>query len=414
MVVSHRYDFQRPSIKRTEEGIATMSGNIVSVDEESLKSDLRELVRKTVQETLNALLDEEADEMVGAERYERTAGREAYRSGHYRRKLVTTSGEVVLDVPKLRGATFQTAVIERYRRRETSVEEAIIEMYLAGVSTRRIEDVSEILWGAGVSAGTVSNLNEKAFESVEAWRTRPLSGGYPYLFVDGIYLKRSWGGSYENVAVVVAIGVNSEGRREIVGCAEGFTESKESWKEFLLWLRGRGLSGVRLVTGDKSLGLLGALEEVFPDAKYQRCTVHFYRNVFGKVPRQKRVKVAKMLKAIHAQESREASEAKAAEVADALEAMKLGAAAKVVREGCRETLAYADFPMQHWTRIRTNNAIERLNREIRRRTRVVGTFPDGKSALMLVTARLKYIVENEWGRRRYLDVSLLEDEEGKA
>lgn len=414
MVVSHRYDFQRPSIKRTEKGIATMSGNIVSVDEESLKSDLRELVRKTVQETLNALLDEEADEMVGAERYERTAGREAYRSGHYRRKLVTTSGEVVLDVPKLRGATFQTAVIERYRRRETSVEEAIIEMYLAGVSTRRIEDVSEILWGAGVSAGTVSNLNEKAFESVEAWRTRPLSGGYPYLFVDGIYLKRSWGGSYENVAVMVAIGVNSEGRREIVGCAEGFTESKESWKEFLLWLRGRGLSGVRLVTGDKSLGLLGALEEVFPDAKYQRCTVHFYRNVFGKVPRQKRVKVAKMLKAIHAQESREASEAKAAEVADALEAMKLGAAAKVVREGCRETLAYADFPMQHWTRIRTNNAIERLNREIRRRTRVVGTFPDGKSALMLVTARLKYIVENEWGRRRYLDVSLLEDEEGKA
>ena len=414
MVVSHRYDFQRPSIKRTEEGIATMSGNIVSVDEESLKSDLRELVRKTVQETLNALLDEEADEMVGAERYERTAGREAYRSGHYRRKLVTTSGEVVLDVPKLRGATFQTAVIERYRRRETSVEETIIEMYLAGVSTRRIEDVSEILWGAGVSAGTVSNLNEKAFESVEAWRTRPLSGGYPYLFVDGIYLKRSWGGSYENVAVMVAIGVNSEGRREIVGCAEGFTESKESWKEFLLWLRGRGLSGVRLVTGDKSLGLLGALEEVFPDAKYQRCTVHFYRNVFGKVPRQKRVKVAKMLKAIHAQESREASEAKAAEVADALEAMKLGAAAKVVREGCRETLAYTDFPMQHWTRIRTNNAIERLNREIRRRTRVVGTFPDGKSALMLVTARLKYIVENEWGRRRYLDVSLLEDEEGKA
>lgn len=117
-----------------------------------------------------------------------------------------------------------------------------------------------------------------------------------------------------------------------MGCAEGFTESKESWKEFLLWLRGRGLSGVRLVTGDKSLELLGALEEVFPDAKYQRCTVHFYRNVFGRVPRQKRVKVAKMLKAIHAQESREASEAKAAEVADALEAMKLGAATKVVRE----------------------------------------------------------------------------------
>lgn len=266
-----------------------MSANIVSVDEESLKSDLRELVRKTVQETLNALLDEEADETVGAGRYERTAACEAYRSGRCKRKLVTTSGEVALDVPKLRGATFQTAVIERYRRRETSVEGA-------GVSARRIEGVSGILWGAGVSAGTVSNLNEKAFESVDAWRTGPLSGGYPYLFVDGIYLKRSWGGSYENVAVMVAIDVDSEGRREIAGCAE--------------------------------------------------------------------------------------------------------------------TLACADFPMQHWTRTRTNNAIGRLNRGIRRRTRVVGTFPDGKSALMLVTARLKCIVENEWGRRRYLGVSLLEEKEG--
>lgn len=390
-----------------------MSGNIVSVNEESLKSDLRELVRETVRETINAVLEEEANLLVGAERYERTAGREAYRSGHYKRKLVTTAGEIEVNVPKLRGATFQTAAIERYRRREASVEEAIIEMYLAGVSTRRIEDVSEILWGASVSAGTVSNLNAKAFRGIEEWRTRPLSGAYPYLFVDGIYLKRSWGGSYENVAVMVAIGVNSEGRREIVGCAEGFAESKDSWKEFLLGLRERGLGGVRLVTGDKSLGMLGALEEVFPDAAYQRCTVHFYRNVLGKVPRQKRALVAKMLKAIHAQESRAASEAKALEVACSLEGMKLAAAAKVVRDGYAETLAYAAFPMQHWTRIRTNNAIERLNREIRRRTRVVGTFPDGESALMLVAARLKYIVESEWGQRRYLDVSLLDDiEEG--
>lgn len=148
----------------------------------------------------------------------------------------------MLDAPKLRGATFQTAVTERYRRRETGVEEAIIEMYLAGVSARRIEGVSEILWGAGVSAGAVSNLNEKAFESVDARRTRPLSGGYPYLFIDGVYLKRSWGGSCQNVAVMVAIGVNPEGHREITGCAKGLAESKESWKELLLWLRGRGLS----------------------------------------------------------------------------------------------------------------------------------------------------------------------------
>lgn len=391
-----------------------MSNPIVSVDEETLKGDLRELVRKTVQDTINALLEQEAEEMVGAERYERTAGREAYRSGHYKRRLTTTSGQIELDVPKLRGATFQTAVIERYRRRETSVEEAIIEMYLAGVSTRRIEDVSEILWGAGVSAGTVSNLNEKAYKSVEEWRSRPLAGEYPYVFIDGIYLKRSWGGSYENVSILVAIGVNGDGRREIIGCAEGFTESKDSWREFLLWLRERGLSGVRMVTGDRCQGMVGALEEVFPQARYQRCTVHFYRNVLNKVPKQKRTLVAKMLKAIHAQESREAAMAKADEVAASLEGMRLGAAAKVVREGCLETLTYTDFPMQHWTRIRTNNAIERLNREIRRRTRVVGTFPDGRSALMLVTARLKYIAECEWGKRRYLDVSLLHDEEVEA
>ena len=391
-----------------------MSNPIVSVDEETLKGDLRELVRKTVQDTLNALLEQEAEEMVGAERYERTAGREAYRSGHYKRRLTTTSGQIELDVPKLRGATFQTAVIERYRRRETSVEEAIIEMYLAGVSTRRIEDVSEILWGAGVSAGTVSNLNEKAYKSVEEWRSRPLAGEYPYVFIDGIYLKRSWGGSYENVSILVAIGVNGDGRREIIGCAEGFTESKDSWREFLLWLRERGLRGVRMVTGDRCQGMVGALEEVFPQARYQRCTVHFYRNVLNKVPKQKRTLVAKMLKAIHAQESKEAAVAKADEVASSLERMRLGAAAKVVREGYLETLTYTDFPMQHWTRIRTNNAIERLNREIRRRTRVVGTFPDGHSALMLVTARLKYIAECEWGKRRYLDVSLLHDEEVEA
>lgn len=385
-----------------------MSGQIVSVDEEAIKSDLRELVKTTVQETINAMLDAEADELVGAERYERTASRDAYRSGHYKRKLTTTSGEIELEVPKLRGMRFETAVIERYRRRETSVEEAMIEMYLAGVSTRRIEDVSEILWGSKVSAGTVSNLNEKAFASVEEWRSRPLEGEYPYVYVDGIYLKRSWGGSCENVAVMVAIGVNSNGYREIIGCAEGFTESKESWREFLAWLKGRGLKGVRMVTGDKSLGMLGAIEEVFPKVRYQRCTVHFYRNVFGKVPKGKRAYVAKMLKAIHAQESFEASMRKAGEVVAELEGMKLAAAAKTIEDGVVETLAYTNFPMQHWVRIRTNNAIERLNREIRRRTRVVGTFPDGHAALMLVAARCKYVAESGWGKRRYLDVSMLE------
>lgn len=278
-----------------------------------------------------------------------------YRSGHYKRKLSISSGEVVLEVPKLRGVTFQTAVIERYRRRETSVEEAIIEMYLAGVSTRRIEDVSEILWGAGVSASTVSNLNKKAYKSVEEWRSRPLFGKYPYVFVDGIYLKRSWGGSYENVSIMVAIGVNEEGHREIIGCAEGFTESKESWKEFLLWLKERGLKGVRMLTGDKCQGMIGALEEVFPEAKYQRCTVYFYRNLFSKVPKHKRAFVTKMLKAIHAQESLEASVAKAEEVTEKLEKIKLNEATKGINEGCLEPLTYILFQLL-WLRYICNNS----------------------------------------------------------
>lgn len=162
---------------------------IVTLNEERLKTDLRELVR-TVEEMLNSLLDETAGDLVGAERHERTAEREAYRAGHYDRKLATTSGEVTIRMAKLKGMRFTTDIIERYRRCETSVEEAMMEMYLAGVSTRHIEDVSEILWGSSVSASTVSNLNEKAFASVEEWRNRALERAYPYACVDGIYLKR--------------------------------------------------------------------------------------------------------------------------------------------------------------------------------------------------------------------------------
>ena len=285
----------------------------------------------------------------------------------------------------------------------------MIETCLAGVSTRRIEDVSEALWGSSVSASTVSNLNEKAFKAVERWRNRPLERAYPYVYVDGIYLRRSWGGSYENVAVMVAIGADDDGYREVIGAAEGLAESAECWREFLSWLRSRGLRGVRMFTGDKAAGMVGSIAEVFPGAAYQRCTVHFYRNVLAKVPKPKRPKVAAMLKAVHAMESREAAEAKALEVASELRAAKLNEDAKVVMDGYAETLAYTRFPREHWRMIRTNNAIERLNREIRRRTRVVGTFPDGKSALMLVTARLKYVAESEWGSRRYLDVTLLDE-----
>lgn len=184
----------------------------------------------------------------------------------------------------------------------------------------------------------------------------------------------------------------------------------ECWRDFLSWLKSRGLRGVRMVVDDKAAGMVGSIAGLFPEAKYQRCTVHLYRNVLAKVPKSKRPQVAAMLKAIHAMESREAASAKAEAVAGDLESMRLREAAKVVRVGHAETLACCEMPREHWRRIRTNNAIERLNREIRRQTRVVGTFPDGKSALMLVAARLKYVTGSKWGSRRYLDVSLLKEQ----
>lgn len=385
-----------------------MSNKIITLNEDVIKQELGGLVLQSVEDTINALLDEEADRLTNATRYERTEGRLDTRAGHYQRKLLTKAGEVTLKVPKLRTLPFETAIIDRYKRRETSVEEALVEMYLAGVSVRRVEDITEALWGAKVSAGTVSELNQKVYVKIEEWRQRPLLVSYPYVYLDGIYLKRNWGGSFENVAILVAMGVSSDGQREVIGAAEGMKEDKESWKNFLVSLKERGLTGTRLFIGDKCLGLLDAINTVFPDAKYQRCTVHFYRNVFSVVPRGKAKEVAAMLKAIHAQEDKAAAQEKAKAVVAKLREMKLKEAAKKVEDSVVETLTYMSFPHEHWLKIRSNNAIERLNREIRRRTRVVGSFPDARSALMLVCARLRYMENSLWGEKLYLNMKHLD------
>ena len=206
---------------------------------------------------------------------------------------------------------------------------------------------------------------------------------------------------------MVAIGVDEAGYRDVLGAAEGMKEDKASWHNFFQWLKSRGLKGVQLIIGDKCLGMLEAATEVYPDAKYQRCIVHFYRNVFSVVPRGKIALIAKMLKAIHAQESKESSMEKAKDIIEALEKMKLKEAAKKIKDGIDETLAYTAFPYEHWLKIRTNNVIERVNREIRRRTRVVGCFPDGNSALMLVCARLRYVAGSQWGNKMYMSMKHL-------
>ena len=378
---------------------------VIAVDEEELRTHVSEVVRQSVEETLNGLLDAEADTLCQARRYERNADRASTRAGHYERNLQTKAGTVQLKVPKLRHMPFETAIIDRYRRRESSVEEALVEMYLAGVSVRRVEDITEALWGSRVSPSTISDLNQKIFERVEEWRNRPLEPKSPYIFVDGIWLKRSWGGEVQNVSVLVAIGVSTSGFREILGVAEGSREDTESWRQFLRYLRGRGLEQIDLVVSDKSLGFLEALEEFYPDAKWQRCVVHFYRNVLHAVPRGKAKEVALMLKAVHAQEDKEAARRKSVEVISKLRAQRLEKAAKIVESGCDETLSYYDFPVAHWRHIRTNNPLERLNREIRRRTRVVGSFPDGHAALMLVAARLRYMAGQKWGTQRYMNMN---------
>ena len=380
-------------------------------DQNLLETRLDRLITEKMTQILNAMLDAEADEITGAARYERSGGRKAYRAGHYERKLTAKAGRLELKVPKLKGALFESAVIERYRRREQSVEESLIDMYLAGVSTRQVDDISQLLWGDRMPSQTLSDKLKRIYGEIDQWRTRPLESEYPYVFVDGVWHKRSWGGHVENVSVLVAIGINAEGHREVIGVTEGMREDSASWEQFFRGMIERGLKGVRLVVGDRCAGLVATVGSMLPKAKYQRCMVHFMRNVLSKVPPIHREWASAALKAVFAMESRESALDKAEQVAAEMRSRRLRAAANCLREGVGETTTYLldEFPDGHRRRIRTNNMIERLNREIRRRTRVVGGFPDGNSALMLVCARIRYVTANEWSTRRYLDMSRFDD-----
>ena len=355
------------------------------------------------------MLDAEADQLCNAQKYERNEKRTNGRAGHYGRNFHTKAGNIELKIPKLRYAKFETAIIERYKRRESSVEEALMEMYLAGVSVRRVEDVTEALWGIKVSAGTVSDLNQKMYERIEAWRNQPIEGKHPYVYLDGISLKRTWGGEVKNVAVLVAVGVGEDGYRDILGVAEGCKEDKAGWSNFLGYLKERGLTCPELFISDKCIGLIESLADYYPEASWQRCTVHWYRNVLSVVPRGKMREVAAMLKAIHAQEDAQAAKDKAQAVIEKLETMKLSKAAEKVRDGIDETLSYHDFPREHHRHIYTNNPLEAIMKQIRRRTRVVGAFPDGNSALMLAAARLRHIAGTQWGLRRYMNMDRLKE-----
>jgi len=382
-------------------------GQVIQIDEARIRDHLGEMVRGTVEEALNAMLDAEADRLCGAGRYERSQGRQDTRAGHYERNLETKAGKVSLKVPKLRRQTFETAIIERYQRRESSVEEALIEMYLAGVSVRRVEDITEALWGTRVSPSTVSNLNKKIYAKIEEWRHKPIEGEHPYVFLDGIVMKRSWAGEVRNVSLLVAIGVTAEGYREILGICEGAKEDKSGWSAFLRHLVDRGLEGVELVVSDACRGLVESVSDYLPDTRWQRCVVHFYRNVFSHVPSTKVREVSHMLKAIHAQENRDTAAGKAEAVVAELRRQRMAKAADMVEQHVGETLTYYAFPDSHWIKLRTNNPLERIMREIRRRTRVVGAFPDGQSCLNLAAARLRHIAGTQWSTRKYMNMDPL-------
>jgi len=379
--------------------------NVIRIDEERIKGHLDRIVRASVGESLNALLDAEADRLVGADRYERSEAHKDYRSGHYERKLHTRAGEVTLKVPKLRSQGLDTAIIERYRRRESSVEEALMEMYLAGVSVRRVEDITEALWGTRVSPSTVSDLNKKIYGRIEAWRNAPIAGAHRYVYLDGIVMKWTWAGEVRNASLLVAIGVNQDGFRDILGICERAREDKAGWSSFLRHLKERGLRGVELIISDACMGLVESVADFYPEAAWQRCVVHWYRNIFSHVPTMKVGEVATMLKAIHAAEDADAARQKAAAVIEKLKGMKLTKAADLVAVTFEETLAYYRFPEERWRRIRTNNPLERLMREIRRRTRVVGAFPDGSSCLNLAAASLRHIAGTAWSSKRDLTMN---------
>lgn len=396
--------------KMTQEATVEPAGKspLFRVEDSKLRAWVDGRVKNAVEDVLNDIMEAEAEALAGAGKYERADGRQDYRNGHRKRKLMTRVGEVELNVPRLRSVPFTTAAIERYRRRESSIEEALVEMYIAGVSTRRVSDITEALFGAGVSSSAMSELNKKVYERLEEWRNRALEKAYPYVYLDGMVMSRRWTGEVSHFSVLVASGVNEDGIREVIGISDGAKEDKASWLAFLRHLKSRGLDGTRLVVSDACLGLMEALREVFPNARWQRCTVHFYRNVLAKVAHSHKRHFATALKAVHAQESRAAALDKVEALAEEWRP-RFPEAVKILTEGVADTLSYYDFPPPHWVRIRTNNPMERLLKEVRRRTNVVGAFPDGRSALMLACARVRYVSDRAWSQRRYMDVSMLRD-----
>ncbi len=390
MATSDRSDDRRPNANR----------------QEFLLNDpgfLQGVVRGLVQE----LLEVEMDEYLGAGRYERVTTRRGYRSGHRPRRFLTRLGELELAVPTERSGRYRTRLFERYQRSEQAFLLTLQEMYLAGVSTRKVRQITEELCGCEISASSVSRTVRRLDEDLTAWRNRRLSEPYPYLIVDARYGLVRQGGRVTSQGSLLVCAVGSSGRRDIIGVYQANTESETSWTEVFRDLVRRGLIGVRLVVSDDHEGLVTAIRRCFQDVLWQRCQKHYQDNVLALVSKKDRSMLRQALRTVFDAASREHAERRLAEVM-AEWRVRYPAVADKLEAETEDTLAFYCFPADHWLRIRTTNMLERYNEELRRRTKVIRVFPNAASCLRLIAAHAMEQAAEWAAQNQYLDMQLLD------
>ena len=368
------------------------------------KDSLKELLREVLQE----VLEQEMTEALGAEKGERRPGRLGYRSGYYSRGLVTRVGKLELRIPQDRQGHFSTQIFERYQRSEKALVSALAEMYIQGVSTRKVKAITEELCGHAFSASAISAVNKTLDESLERFAQRPLEETYPYLVLDARYEKVRQDGVIRSQAVQIAIGINHEGRRQILAVELANRESQTSWKDLLLQLKSRGLRGVEFVVSDDHAGLKRAIAEVLPEAVWQRCYVHFLRNALDHLPRKAVDDCLQELRWLY--DRRDLAEAQK-DLAHWLErwGQKYPKLCEWVEENIGETFTFYHLPLQHHKHMKSTNMLERLNEEIKRRTRVVRIFPNEASCLRLIRALAVETHEGWLEASRYLNMELLKE-----
>jgi len=387
---------------------------------DELRIGLSELLRKAMIEhdagflkegvrvLSQALMELEVEEHVGAGRHERSAERTGHRNGYRERAWDTRVGTVELKVPRVRDASYFPWLLEPRRRAERALSAVVQEAYVHGVSTRKVDELVKALGMAGISKSQVSRLCEELDEEVARFRERPLDGPYPYVWVDATYLKARQDGRVASVAVVIAVGVNGRsGEREVLGLDVGPSEDGAFWTSFLRSLVSRGLSGVRLVTSDAHRGLKGAIEAVLVDASWQRCRVHFMRNALSLVPKAAQQMVGATIRTVFAQPDARSACEQWRRVADGFRP-RFPRLSELMDEAEEDVLSYAAFPAEHWHKVWSNNPLERLNKEVKRRTDVVGIFPNEAAVIRLVGAVLSE-QHDEWQvvGKRYLSAGSL-------